>query len=219
MTYSFKVGSGIRYVLNDKCQVLECLDDGHSSATGSTTDVNNLSVAFHCPRIYTKELVIVDISPTGKSHLCALSNIRLNLGKVLKDFQVGAVGKIEGRLVRSVRFPKLRKRQGIPSPAGALANQIEAMSNMRSLSLFTEHSGQGRVCKDIRRDLAKDVTVTEVAHVPSQFVTLNVCLDGNLVDVHLRVPNDVRDVGLDTDEKGGAIMKLGIWSALEQRVA
>jgi hypothetical protein len=197
-------------------QILECLDDGHGSTAKSTTDVNNLRIAFSCPGIDTEELVGVHPGSTSEGYFRTLPDLWFNLGKILKDLQFGVVSKVEGRLVRGVRIPKLRERQGIPSLAGAPTNQIETVSDMRSLSLVADQSRQRRVCKDIWGNLAKHMTVAEVAQVTTQLVTLDLCLLGNAVNVHLRVGDDVRYIGLDADEKSRTIMKLDPRLALER---
>ena len=85
--------------------------------------------------------------------------------------------------------------------------------------LFTDQSRQGCVCKDIWRDLARYLTVAEVAHITGQFVTFDVCLLGNLFNVHLRITKYVRHIGLDANLKGYTIMKLKVHLAVGKWLA
>ena len=84
------------------------------------------------------------------------------------------------------------------------------MGYVCTFSLFKDQLRQGRVGKDIRRDLAKYVIITEASHVAGQFFPFDVCLFSNLFHVHLNIVEYVRHISLDAIEKSCTIMKLEI---------
>ena len=79
VTYLIEVGAGIGFVLYDKLQILESLNDRHSPATKSATYINNLRIEFPRPRVDTQKLPGVYPGSTGKGYLCTLSDLWFNI--------------------------------------------------------------------------------------------------------------------------------------------